>query len=224
MSFVKEGGNVAIATNTSITDGSCDKTNDCLYYELFRNFAWALSKIVREEEAMYGQISDEEWEAIRLTKRERRDSMLGYIKVRFVQMFLLVILLMRFCCQRFLRETPMCHGCIRWKIEAAETWGLRFDDNVGDKLKEFKPKMTDAALWEPINGLVILDAVFPHIAYGFRNKTLPIAIFHVRFWFVASKIYFDKCFVFEESALANYNVQRNGRSNSTEWHHCPHFE
>lgn len=81
MSFVKEGGNVAIATNSSITDGSCDKTNECIYYELLRNFAWALSKIVREEEAMYGQISDEEWEAIRLSKRERRDAMLEYIKV-----------------------------------------------------------------------------------------------------------------------------------------------
>lgn len=87
MSFVKEGGNVAIATNTSIMDGSCDKTNDCLYYELFRNFAWALAKTVREEEAMYGQISDEEWEAIRLTKRERRDSMLGYIRVRLTPSF-----------------------------------------------------------------------------------------------------------------------------------------
>lgn len=81
MSYVKEGGNVAIATNNSITDESCERTNDCLYYELLRNFAWALAKIVREEEAMYGQISDEEWEAIRLTKRERRDSMLEYVQV-----------------------------------------------------------------------------------------------------------------------------------------------
>lgn len=88
MSYVKEGGNVAVATNNSITNSSCDQSSDCIYYELFRNFAWALSKIVREEEAMYGQISDEEWEAIRLTKRERRDSMLEYMKVRPVLTFL----------------------------------------------------------------------------------------------------------------------------------------
>lgn len=88
MSYVKEGGNVAVATNNSITNGSCDQSNDCIYYELFRNFAWALSKIVREEEAMYGQISDEEWEAIRLTKRERRNSMLEYMKVRPILTFL----------------------------------------------------------------------------------------------------------------------------------------
>lgn len=74
----------------------------------------------------------------------------------------------------------MCNGCIRWKIEAAETWGLRFADMIGNQLKAFKPKVTNAAVWEPTNGLLIIDALFPHIAYGFRNKTLPIAIFHVR--------------------------------------------
>lgn len=84
ISYVREGGNVAIATNTSVMDGVCERTNDCLYYELFRDFCWSLSKVVREEEAMYGQLSDEEWEAIRLTKRERRDSMLEYIKVSLV--------------------------------------------------------------------------------------------------------------------------------------------
>lgn len=82
MSYVLEGGNVAVATNSSIIDDSCDRTNECIYYQLLRHFAYALSKMVREEEAMYGQISDEEWEAIRLTKRERRDSMLEHVKVR----------------------------------------------------------------------------------------------------------------------------------------------
>lgn len=74
----------------------------------------------------------------------------------------------------------MCSGCIQWKFQSAETWGLRFADMVGNKLKPFKPKITDAAIWEPTNGLVVLDAVFPHISYKFRNKTLPIATFHVR--------------------------------------------
>lgn len=41
----------------------------------------ALSKMVREEEAIYGQISDEEWEAIRLTKEERRTRMLQFMRV-----------------------------------------------------------------------------------------------------------------------------------------------
>lgn len=74
----------------------------------------------------------------------------------------------------------MCSGCIQWKFQSAETWGLRFADMIGNKLKPFKPKITDAAIWKPTNGLVVLDAVFPHISYKFRNKTLPIATFHVR--------------------------------------------
>lgn len=37
--------------------------------------------MIKKESAIYGQISDEEWEAIRLTKKERRDGMLEIIKV-----------------------------------------------------------------------------------------------------------------------------------------------
>lgn len=81
VTFIKEGGNVAIATNNTITDGNCSLGEECLYHELLKNFAMSLSKLVREEEAIYSQISDEEWESIRLTKRERRDSMLEFIKV-----------------------------------------------------------------------------------------------------------------------------------------------
>lgn len=80
--YIKEGGNVAIATNNSAANADCTTAKKCHLYELLRNLALALSKMIREEEAIYGQISDEEWEAIRLTKRERRDSMLDYIKVR----------------------------------------------------------------------------------------------------------------------------------------------
>lgn len=81
VTYVKEGGNVAIATNNTIVNGSCSSGEECLYHELLKNFAMSLSKLVREEEAIYSQISDEEWESIRLTKRERRDSMLEFIKV-----------------------------------------------------------------------------------------------------------------------------------------------
>lgn len=82
--FIKEGGNVAIASNNTIIDDKCTRDEKCLYHELMKFFAIGLSKLVREEEAIYGQISDEEWESIRLSKRERRDSMLDFIKVRFI--------------------------------------------------------------------------------------------------------------------------------------------
>lgn len=41
----------------------------------------AVSRMIKKESAIYGQISDEEWEAIRLTKKERRDGMFEIIRV-----------------------------------------------------------------------------------------------------------------------------------------------
>lgn len=108
ITYVKEGGNVAIATNNTIVNGSCSIDEECMYHELLKSFAMSVSKLVREEETIYSQISDEEWESIRLSKRERRDSMLEFIKERS-------------------RESEMCKSCVNWKFEAAETWGLRFD-------------------------------------------------------------------------------------------------
>lgn len=87
MTYIKEGGNVAVASNNTIINGTCSSNDECLYHELFKNYALALSKLVREEEAIYNQISDEEWESIRLTKRERRDNMLEFIKVNDFDFF-----------------------------------------------------------------------------------------------------------------------------------------
>lgn len=81
----------------------------------------------------------------------------------------------------------MCTPCAKWKFQTAETWGLRFDDVRNNKLKPFKPIVTEAASWEPINGLISADALFPHIAYGFRNRTIPIATYHVRVCFILAR-------------------------------------
>ncbi|XP_055304071.1 ionotropic receptor 93a isoform X1 [Sitodiplosis mosellana] len=167
ITYIKEGGNVAIATNNTIIDGSCSLGENCLYHELLKNFAMSLSKLVREEETIYSQISDEEWESIRLTKRERRDNMLEFIKDR-------------------LRDVQQCKPCVNWKFESAETWGLRFDNTEGGKLKAFKPILTYSAVWDPINGFVHYDNLFPHIAHGFRNRTIPIAIYHNPPWQIVS--------------------------------------
>lgn len=53
----------------------------CHFEETFKILVEALSRTIKKEAAIYGQISDEEWEAIRLTKRERRDGMLDVIRV-----------------------------------------------------------------------------------------------------------------------------------------------
>lgn len=79
-SYIREGGNVAIAVNKTLTS-NCVVGRECYMNELIKAFALALSKMVREEEAIYGQISDEEWESIRLTKEERRSKMLTFMRV-----------------------------------------------------------------------------------------------------------------------------------------------
>lgn len=81
--------------------------------------------------------------------------------------------------QKQLREAPQCMPCVKWRFQTTETWGLRFDDAQHNKLKPFKPIVTDAATWEPTNGLISSDSMFPHISYGFRNRTIPIATYHV---------------------------------------------
>lgn len=93
----------------------------------------------------------------------------------------------------------MCKSCVNWKFETAETWGLRFDNTegfhlldfpfgtivhnncqfLGGKLKPFKPIITNAAMWEPTLGFIHHDRLFPHIEQGFRNRTVPIAVFNV---------------------------------------------
>lgn len=93
-----------------------------MYHELLKNFVIALSKLVREEEAIYGQISDEEWEAIRLNKRERRDSMLEHIKVSPLvhsmnSVFKLFLYWFTrtpfFSIQKNLREQQICTACVK---------------------------------------------------------------------------------------------------------------
>lgn len=79
-SYIKEGGNVAIGINKTMTE-NCSVGRECHLNEVVRTFVLALMKMIREEEAIYGQISDEEWEAIRLTKQERRSRMLEYMRV-----------------------------------------------------------------------------------------------------------------------------------------------
>lgn len=75
----------------------------------------ALSKLIKEEQAVYGQISDEEWEVIRPAKNERRDRVL-------VHMF------------SSLKETSKCDNCSNWKVEGADVWGNSYDTRATGKV------------------------------------------------------------------------------------------
>lgn len=66
-----------------------------------------LSKAIREENAIYGQISDEEWEIVRPSKKERRDGILEFMIGD-------------------LRKTSKCSNCTTWNVRTAEIWGDQY--------------------------------------------------------------------------------------------------
>lgn len=44
-------------------------------------FVLSISKLITEEQSIYGEISEEEWESLRYTKREKQDDILYTMKV-----------------------------------------------------------------------------------------------------------------------------------------------
>lgn len=139
-----------------------------------KSFVLGLSKAIREETAIYGQISDEEWEIVRPTKKERRDAILEFML-------------------EDLRKTSKCSNCTMWNVKTAEIWGDRyqfatFSDESSQQVavKKFTQaaesddlKFIDAGSWKPFDGLKMVDVLFPHISHGFRNKVFHIITYHV---------------------------------------------
>ncbi|KAJ6638184.1 Ionotropic receptor 93a [Pseudolycoriella hygida] len=159
MKFIKEGGNIAIGINSTHTNTECLSGILCHFEQSFKILVEALSKTIKKEAAIYGQISDEEWEAIRLTKRERRDGMMKIIRDHF-------------------SHKQVCSNCIKWDFIATETWGASYIDSSPNKTLQ----ISRAATWEPTNGVLENDSLFPHISHGFRGKTFSIATYHNPPW------------------------------------------
>lgn len=76
---LEEGANIAFALNT--TEPTCSSSINCTITELSLAFVRSISRMIVEEQSIYGEISDEEWEAIRYTKQEKQDEILAYMKV-----------------------------------------------------------------------------------------------------------------------------------------------
>uniref|UniRef100_A0A1B0CLF6 Putative glutamate-gated kainate-type ion channel receptor subunit glur5 n=1 Tax=Lutzomyia longipalpis TaxID=7200 RepID=A0A1B0CLF6_LUTLO len=175
--LIGEGENVAFAYNVTGLDSNCKAGILCHSAELLRSFVLALSKMIREEKAVYGQISDEEWETIRLTKKERRDSLLAYMV-------------------NHLKTTSVCSNCTAWKIQAAEYWGTEYQTNVDNKVPQNYVeeewnivntenrvrKFLDVGTWKPNDGVQLNDVLFPHVFHGFRGKNLHIVTYHNPPW------------------------------------------
>ncbi|KAF5301510.1 hypothetical protein FQR65_LT08813 [Abscondita terminalis] len=157
--WLTEGDNVAFIYNETISELTCISGLRCHVEELLQAFTRALDRAIIEEADVASQLSDEEWEAVRPTKYDRRNLLLQNIKT-------------------YLVEHSTCGNCTSWKLETGETWGNEYEKSattsVGDLLS--------VGSWRPSDGPALMDQLFPHVAHGFRKKTLPMISFHNPPW------------------------------------------
>ncbi|KAG5667976.1 hypothetical protein PVAND_015934 [Polypedilum vanderplanki] len=173
LSLLEEGNNIAFIYNYTSDNGECVSGIKCHSNEILRAFTLGLSQAIREELAVYGQISDEEWEIIRPSKVERRGSILNFIL-------------------EHLRKTSSCSNCTMWKIETADIWGSRYQastftsQSVAEKKLQIDSNvdyaLINAGMWRPFEGLLMNDVLFPHISHGFRKKVFHIITYHNPPW------------------------------------------
>ena len=79
--LINEGDNVAFVYNSGSKAQNCTVSVLCYIESYLLHFIRSLSKLIREEQVVFGQISDEEWEIIRPSKQERKTKFLQMIKV-----------------------------------------------------------------------------------------------------------------------------------------------
>ncbi|XP_013173619.1 PREDICTED: glutamate receptor ionotropic, delta-1 isoform X1 [Papilio xuthus] len=165
-----EGENVAYIYN--VTDNSTDCKNGLMCYcrEMMKAFISALDSAVQDEFDIAAQVSDEEWEAIRPTKLQRRNDLLKHI-------------------QQHMQVNSKCGNCTSWRATAADTWGATYRqvdtattnaNNTKGVIEEVK--MLQVGTWRPADGVRFNDVLFPHVAHGFRGKELPIITYHNPPW------------------------------------------
>ncbi|KAF9802070.1 hypothetical protein SFRURICE_004321 [Spodoptera frugiperda] len=167
-----EGENVAYIYN--MTDNSPDCKNGIMCYckELMDAFISALDAAIQDEFDVAAQVSDEEWEAIRPNKMQRRDKLLKHM-------------------QNYIAAKSRCGNCSTWRALAADTWGATYrgftetTDIVNDSNMNATNRVIDkidllnVGIWRPIDAVRFEDVLFPHIHHGFRGKELPIITYHM---------------------------------------------
>lgn len=171
--LIEEGNNLAFIYNYTRYGDECETGIKCHANELLRSFVLGLSKAIREETAVYGQISDEEWEIVRPSKRDRRDGILEFMV-------------------NDLRKTSKCSNCTTWNVKTAEIWGVRYQETAFtdessqqssdrriEQASTQSAVLLDSGFWKPFDGLKMFDVLFPHISHGFRGKNFHIITYHV---------------------------------------------
>ncbi|XP_014486779.1 PREDICTED: glutamate receptor ionotropic, delta-2-like [Dinoponera quadriceps] len=160
--FLSEGANVAFAYNSTDNDTHCDAKLMCHVQELVSALANALKLSLMIEIELYNHVSDEEFELIRLNKREKRREILKNIQIKLVD--------------DTFASGGSCGKCLFWRFASAITWGNFFlhGKNIAH--------LIDSGTWIPSLGSNLTDAIFPHISYGFRGISMPVASYHNPPW------------------------------------------
>jgi glutamate receptor, ionotropic, invertebrate len=95
--LIEEGNNIAFIYNFTRTNDECVSGIKCHANELLKSFVLGLSRAIKEEYAIYQQISDEEWEIVRPSKRQRRSEILEFMLDD-------------------LSRTSKCSNCTTWQV------------------------------------------------------------------------------------------------------------
>uniref|UniRef100_A0A182MEF6 Ionotropic glutamate receptor C-terminal domain-containing protein n=1 Tax=Anopheles culicifacies TaxID=139723 RepID=A0A182MEF6_9DIPT len=165
--IINEGDNVAFVYNNANKANNCSVSVMCYMESYLLHFIRSLSKLIREEQIVFGQISDEEWEIIRPSKQERQTKFLHMIRTAIT-------------------SKDECNKCSQWKIQSAETWGYvyrtDFVPDLIDSQERRKFTMLDIGYWSPQDGFMLTDALFPHSQYGFRGIQLVFYSYHNPPW------------------------------------------
>ncbi|XP_041673704.1 ionotropic receptor 93a [Drosophila eugracilis] len=166
-----EGANIAFALNETLPD--CQDTLNCTISEVSLALVTSISKMTIEEESIYGEISDEEWESIRFTKHEKQAEILEYMK-------------------DYLKANARCSSCARWRVETAITWGKsqenrKFRTAPTRDAKNRNFEFINIGYWSPLLGFVCQELAFPHIEHHFRNITMDIVTIHNPPWQILTK-------------------------------------
>ncbi|XP_073816312.1 ionotropic receptor 93a [Musca autumnalis] len=165
-----EGANIAFILNETLP--SCQNSLNCTIQEISMAFVLSISKLIYEEQSIYGEISDEEWEALRYTKKEKQDDILLSMK-------------------EYLKNHSRCSTCSKWRMVTALSWGKSQEHNkprkdfMANRNKYFE--FVNIGYWTSVLGFVTHELAFPHITHFFRNITLDIVTINRSPWQMLKK-------------------------------------
>ncbi|XP_072742853.1 ionotropic receptor 93a isoform X1 [Anoplolepis gracilipes] len=166
ISLLSEGSNVAYIYNATDNSTYCNNNLMCYVQELITALSNALQLSLMTEIELYNHVTNEEFEIIRLNKRERRREILKLIKTKLVQ--------------DTYSTGGICGRCLFWRFASAITWGSFFVHGKSSA------HLIDSGTWTPTLGMNLTDVIFPHIVHGFRGINLPIATYHNPPWQIIS--------------------------------------